>query len=63
MTFICPPCRRAADLEADAVRHDPDHVPTGHAPQVCRDRDIQPGGCPCQHKSIRPAAEDEVESR
>lgn len=48
--MICPQCRRAADLETTAMRHDPDHEPTGHAAEFCRDFALQVGGCPCDHR-------------
>lgn len=50
--MICPPCARAADAIADAVR-DGEIQPEGHYPEICRDYAIQPGGCGCQHKAVR----------
>lgn len=44
-TMICPPCAEAADMDAQLG------VPVSHDPTICRDHDIQPHGCPCEHGS------------
>lgn len=42
-TMICQPCREAADMDQALG------VPVSHDPATCRDHDIKPHGCACEH--------------
>jgi hypothetical protein len=46
--MICPPCAEAADLVTADNKLGADW-PQLHFPTICRDHDVQPHGCTCQH--------------
>lgn len=46
---ICRPCAEAADAETKQLRES-GAPPIGHPPEICRDHDVQPHGCACQHR-------------
>lgn len=64
--MICPPCAAAADQStADSSVIVTGHgTPVritnggGHDPAICRDTNIQPRGCPCQHGPIGTATSE-----
>lgn len=56
--MICPPCREAVDAITAAVQTG-EIEPTHHDPKICRDRKIQPAGCPCQHKPVPTRRDDQ----
>lgn len=53
--MICPPCRAAADFSSTLVRDFASEAvegAVGHDPEICRDVDVQPAGCACQHRPV-----------